>query len=136
MRKGISISASAPDRQRLEAIIADRNAPQKHVWRVRIVLLTAAGVGTHGIMRETGRSKTCVWRWQERFMAEGIDGLLCDRTRPPGKAPVSAEKTAQVLRLTQSPPPHEATHWTVRAMAAASGLATPQCLDSFQRRLS
>lgn len=123
MRKGIFISVSAPDRQRLEDIVADRNTPQKHVWRARIVLLTADGVGTHGIMRETGKSKTCAWRWQERFMAEGVGGLLRDKTRPPGKAPVSAEKTAEVLRLTQSPPPHEATHWTVRAMAIASGLA-------------
>ncbi len=29
-------------------------------------------------MRETGKSKTCVWRWQERFAAEGVDGLLVD----------------------------------------------------------
>ena len=33
-------------------------------------------------MRETGKSKTCVWRWQERFAAEGVDGLLHDKTRP------------------------------------------------------
>jgi hypothetical protein len=45
----------------------------------QIVLLSAAGVGTNGIMRQTGKSKTCVWRWQERFMAEGFDGLLHDK---------------------------------------------------------
>ena len=33
-------------------------------------------------MRRTGKSKTCVWRWQERFIEEGVDGLLRDKTRP------------------------------------------------------
>ncbi|MEM9431605.1 MAG: IS630 family transposase, partial [Pseudomonadota bacterium] len=36
MRSGLSISVSATDFRRLEAVIADRNAPQKHVWRARI----------------------------------------------------------------------------------------------------
>jgi leucine-zipper of insertion element IS481 len=46
------------------------------------VLLSAEDLGTNAIMRETGKSKTCVWRWQERFAAEGVDGLLRDKTRP------------------------------------------------------
>jgi hypothetical protein len=63
-------------------IVDDRNSPQKHVWRARIVLATADGLGTATIMRTTGVSKTFVWRWQERFMSEGVDGLLRDKTRP------------------------------------------------------
>jgi transposase len=123
MRSGVSISVSPADRRRLEAIVADRKSAQKHVWRARIILLTDDGLGTAAVMREAGVSKTCVWRWQERFMAEGIDGLLRDRTRPPGKAPVPADRTAEIVRLTQAPPPHEATHWTARAMAETAGLA-------------
>ena len=82
MRPGISITLSSADRKRLQTIIKDRNAAQKHVWRAGIVLLSADGVGTNEIMRQTGTSKTCVWRWQERFVEEGIDGLLRDKTRP------------------------------------------------------
>ena len=81
MRTGIVIDVSASDRARLEAV-ADRNSPQKHVWRARIVLLTAAGCGTNEIMRQAGVAKTAVWRWQERFMQAGVDGLLRDKTRP------------------------------------------------------
>ena len=123
MRSGISIAVSPADRRRLEAIVTDRNSAQKHVWRARIILLTDDGCGTAAIMREAGVSKTCVWRWQERFMSEGIEGLLRDRTRPPGKAPVPADRAAEIVRRTQEPPPHEATHWTARAMAKAAGLA-------------
>jgi transposase len=83
MRTGISITLKPGDRRRLKALARDRNAPQKkHVWRARIVLLSADGVSTSETMRQTGKSKTCVWRWQERFMQEGYGGLLRDKTRP------------------------------------------------------
>ncbi|CAM3301204.1 hypothetical protein SPAN111604_15070 [Sphingomonas antarctica] len=82
MRSGIVIDLTSADRERLERIGKDRNAPQKHVWRAEIVLLSADGVGTSGIMRRTDTSKTCVWRWQERFMQEGVEGLLRDKTGP------------------------------------------------------
>jgi Winged helix-turn helix len=82
MRAGKSLSVSSADIRRLKALVQDRNTPQKHVWRAEIVLLTAGGVGANEIMRRTAKSKTCVWRWQERFIEEGFDELLRDKTRP------------------------------------------------------
>ena len=82
MRSGISFTISSRDRQRLQAIVADPKSPQKHVWRARIVLLSGDGAGTSAIIAETGKSKTCVWRWQEQFMHEGVDGLLTAPVRP------------------------------------------------------
>jgi hypothetical protein len=75
----------------------------------RIVLLSAEGVGTNAIMRETGKSKTCVWPWQERFAAEGVEGLLHDKTRPsriPRLDPAIAER---VVALTMEEPTREET---------------------------
>ena len=74
MRTGVTLSVTAADLDRLHALVKDRNAPQKHVWRAQIVLLSAEGVGTNAIMRETGKAKTCVWRWQERFASRGREG--------------------------------------------------------------
>jgi transposase len=56
-------------------------------------------------------------------MAEGVDGLLREKTRPPGRPGTPDEKVAEVIRPTREPPPHEATHWTIRAMGNAVGLA-------------
>ncbi len=67
MREGISIEVSAADRAGLEAVVADRNSPQKHVWRAKIILATADGPGTSAILRRSGKSKPCVRRWQRRF---------------------------------------------------------------------
>ena len=118
MRTGITVAVKAADRTRLEAIAADRNSAQKHVWRARIVLLTADGLGTQEVMRQTGKSKTCVWRWQERFMHEGVDGLLRDKTRPSRIPPLPPAIGERVVALTQADPPGETTHWTAAAMAA------------------
>jgi hypothetical protein len=123
MRSGITFVVTAPDRTRLEALISACGSPQKHVWRARIILLTDDGLGTIAIMAETGKSKTCVWRWQERYMAQGVDGLLRDKTRPPGIAPLETALVDKVVALTLEPPAQEATHWTVRAMAKVVGIA-------------
>jgi transposase len=119
MRTGISITLKPADRRRLAALARDRNAPHKHVWRAEIVLLSANGVGTNEIMRRTGKSKTCVWRWQERFMQEGYDGLLRDKTRPARIPPLGSDIIERVVTLTQTDPPAEATHWTAAMMAKA-----------------
>ena len=132
MRTGISIALDAADREALEALAADGNTPQKHVWRARIVLLSADGVGTNAVMAATGTSKTTVWRWQERFLAEGVAGLLRDKTRPPGRLPIAGDRTASVVAMTLKPPPHEATHWTARAMAGSVGLAVSTVQKSWK----
>lgn len=57
------MNISQSDRRWLEAIVADRSAPQKHVWRAKIILATADGCGTSKIMRRSGKAKPIVWRW-------------------------------------------------------------------------
>jgi transposase len=99
MRAGKSVTVSSAEARRLKALVKDRNAPQKHVWRAKIVLLAADGVGTNEIMRQTGKSKTCVWRWQERFMEEGFEGLLRDKTRPSRIKPLGPEASERVVAL-------------------------------------
>ena len=118
MREPCCLWLSAADRARLAAIAADRNSPQKHVWRARIVLLTADRFGTVEIMRRTGKGKPSVWRWQARFMEAGVDGLLRDRPGRRASRRWRPSWSSGWSRGRWQPPPGEATHWTVRAMAA------------------
>src|SRR6202163_3261923 len=122
MRAGIVVNVTSEDRRRLEAILGDRNRPQKHVARAKVILATGDGCGTTEIISRSGLSKPVVWRWQERFMREGVDGLVRDKTRKPGKAPTPAATVQRVVDLTTSDPPGETTHWTVRMMAKTVGI--------------
>src|SRR6266446_4677578 len=131
MRAGIVVNVTREDRRRLEAIVSDRSAPQKHVWRAQIILATDDGCGTAEIMWRSGKAKPVVWTWKARFMAEGVDGLLRDKTRKPGKLPLPAATVQKVIDLVTGPSPAEATHWTGRMLAKAAGVS----LRSVQRIL-
>jgi transposase len=110
MRTGVTVHLNPRDRKRLQVIVDDRNSPQKHVWRARIVPATAEGLGTAAIMRTASVSKTAVWRWQERFMAEGVDSLLRNKTRPARVPKLADEVAERIVALALSEPPGETTH--------------------------
>jgi transposase len=114
---------SPVDRTTLEEWVGGRNTPQKLVWRARIVLLSAARTGVMAITRTVGKSKVTVARWQERYLSQGIDGLRRDGTRPGRKPPLSAQTIQQVVHKTLHEKPPGATHWSLRKMAAVSGLS-------------
>src|SRR5262245_4164915 len=120
MAQNLCVIVSAEDRA-LPALIDDRNRPLKHIQRAQIVLSSADRLPVLQVARRVGVSRPAVWRWQKRYAEAGVDGLLRDKTRPPGRKPVPTATVTQVLALTQSKPSGEATHWTGRAMAKAVG---------------
>src|SRR5277367_5083111 len=123
MSKIALITIEGSDRNELERLIRDRNTAQKVVWRARIVLLAAQGLGAGAIAEATGKSQLTVRRWRRRFLTRGVDGLLKDASRPPRRKPLTAEKIAEVVHMTLHTKPPNATHWSVRSMAAAAGLS-------------
>jgi transposase len=129
MRKIERILISAADRERLERLVRDRNAPQKVVWRARIVLLASEGVTAEAIAAAVGKSLLTVRRWRRRYVATGVDGLLKDATRPSRVKPLNPEKIRQVVHMTLHEKPPNATHWSGRSMAKAAGIS----LSSIQR---
>src|SRR6516165_4781075 len=123
MRKIERISISDADRERLERLVRDRNTPQKLVWRARIVLLATDGLTAEAIAAAAGKSLLTVRRWRRRYMAKGVDGLLTDATRPPGRKPLSAETIKRVVHMTLHERPPNATQWSARTMAKAVGIS-------------
>jgi hypothetical protein len=71
MKTQACIWLSPEDRATLEGWVADRNTPQKLVWRSRIVLLSADRLGKMAVIRAVGKCKRTVDRWQKRYMARG-----------------------------------------------------------------
>jgi transposase len=123
MAQTVCIVLADEDRTRLAAIVGDRNRPQKHVQRARIVLLSADRLPVLAVARQTEASRPAVWRWQQRFAEQGVDGLLRDKTRRPGKKPLPAATVAKILALPCGEPPRQATHWTGRMVAKAAGVS-------------
>jgi transposase len=123
MAQTVSVIVPAEDRARLAAIVGDRSRPLKHVQRARIVLHSADRLPVSAVARLADVSRPAVWRWQRRYSEGGVERLLREGSRKPGKTPTPLATIAQVVALTCSEPPGEVTQWTGRAMSKATGLS-------------
>jgi transposase len=123
MAQTVSLLLSPQDRAGLQEIVNNRRRPMKHVLRARIILLSGERLPVLEIAKRAGVSRPMVWRWQQRFAEEGLDGLLRDKTRPPGTPPTPQAMVHAVVERTLREPPGAVTHWTGRAMAKAIGLS-------------
>src|SRR6266699_912833 len=103
------IQVAPEDRERLVKLVKDRNTPQKIVWRSQIVLFAGEGIGAVEVATRVGKSVLTVRRWRRRYASKGVDGLLKDATRPPGRKPLTARKIKQVVNLTLNDKPPDAT---------------------------
>ena len=92
------------------------------------MLVTADDHDIAEIMRATGKAKTVIWRWQERFGQEGVAGLWRDKTRPSRVPPLGPEEAERVVALTLAGPPPTASHWTGAAMAKATAISVSSVL--------
>jgi transposase len=101
MAQTVNVIVNEEDRQRLGAIISDRSRSLKRVQRAQI-FRSAERLSVIDVAEAVGVSRPAVWRWQVRYAEEGVEGLLHDKTKPPGKAPLSTAKVAGVLALTCS----------------------------------
>src|SRR5215472_18046809 len=91
MAQQVCVVLNNAEREELVAIAADRNRPRKHVERARIVLASADRHSARRVAQSIGLSRPTVRRWLQRFAESGVDGLLRDKTRKPGKVPITAE---------------------------------------------
>jgi transposase len=123
MAQTVSVVVSVEDRARLAAIIGDRSRPLKHTQRARIVMHSADRLTVQEVARRSGVSRPAVWRWQQHYAEGGVERLLREGSRKPGKPPTPLATVARVVALTCTEPPGEVTHWTGRAMAEATGLS-------------
>ena len=90
------------------------------VERARIVLRAAAGLQDQQIASELGITPEKAARWRNRYLDGGIKGLEKDASRPGRPRIIS---TAEVIHKTTQEQPFNATHWSTRTMAAATGLS-------------
>lgn len=129
MPKQTCIWLSPVDRAALGGWVADRNTPQKLVWRARIVLMSAPGTETMTVVRGLGKSKRTVGRWQERYLAQGIDGLRRDASRPGRKPPLSSAVIERVVAMTLRETPPRTRHCRHPGVGVAGPEPCPRLTD-------
>ena len=110
------------DRETLERWMRRRKTAQGLAMRSRIVLRCASGMSNTQVADELRVSNATVGRWRSRFIARGPAGLL-DEQRCGAPRRVSDAQVEEVVVRTLETTPRDATHWSTRGMATASGLS-------------
>ncbi len=122
MRVAPPVVLDSEQRKRLQQWARSRSLPMRQVQRAQIILLAADGKQDLEIAAEANISNQKAARWRKRFVQNGFPGLEKDATRP-GRTPIiTSAKIQDVVRKTTQEKPDNATHWSTRTMAAASGI--------------
>src|SRR5213080_1934386 len=118
----VEVVLSDEDRQVLERWARRPKSSQALALRCRIVLAAAEGRSSTEITAELGCTGSRVGRWRGRFARRGFDGLH-DEPRPGKPRSISDEDVERVIVKTLEEQPADATHWSTRSMAAATGMS-------------
>jgi len=110
------------ERLTLERLTNRRKSAQAMALRARIVLACAAGATNREVAAELRVNPATVGKWRRRFVADRLDGLF-DEPRPGATRTVTDDKVERVIVKTLEEKPADATHWSTRAMARATGMS-------------
>ena len=123
MRIAPAVSLSESDRKLLQKWSRGRSTPSRLVLRAKIVLLAADGVENKTIAQQLETSEPTVGLWRRRFVESGMNGIAKDATRPGRPRKDRRELERQIIERTTQTTPSNATHWSLRTLAAELNVA-------------
>ena len=118
----VEIVLTASERDELEGLSKRRKTAQGLASRARIVLAAAEGIQNKEIVERLGVSANTVGKWRRRFATLRCAGLY-DEPRPGAPRRIDDDAIAETIRKTLEETPANATHWSLRSMARATGYA-------------
>jgi len=118
-----NLPLSESERMQLLALSRHRSTPRGIVLRLNIVLGAAEGIANHALARKLSTSLPTVLLWRRRFDSGGLAAVLEDRPRSGRPKQISEQREAALVEATIRTTPSDATHWSVRTMAASQKLS-------------
>jgi len=126
---------NAEDKALMEKLLSSGHIQHKFAVRLRTVLLRSKGKGTEEISEFLGIHPASVGSCINRYNRHGLDSLLRDKTRKPGKTPVSQEVRNEICRLVCTERPQGETHWSSRTLARRIGGISHSAVSRILREL-
>jgi transposase len=121
-RRAVGLLLTDVERTELQGLAARRSTAQAMALRARIVLACAEGAQNRDVAAGLGTCKHTVSKWRRRFAENRVEGLR-DEARPGAPRTVEDERIEALITATLESIPPDATHWSSRGMARASGLS-------------
>src|SRR4249920_3926782 len=120
-----SLVLSVAERSYLERQVRRHRVARSLSERCRVILRCADGLPSKSVGAELGLHEHTVGKWRRRFLRDRCDGLL-DEVRPGRPRTINDDQVAAVIERTLRTTPADATHWSIRSMAAETGFPTPR----------
>jgi transposase len=113
---------SSDEREYLERQVRRRRVARSMSERCRIILRCADGIPSKAVAIELGVHEHTVGKWRRRFLRGRVEALL-DEVRPGRPRTIADDQVAAVIERTLRSTPVDATHWSIRSMAGATGFS-------------
>jgi transposase len=110
------------ERAELRRLVRQPGTRQALATRCKAILLDQEGWTYAAIGDKLDMREQTVLKWRKRFLTHRLAGLK-DQPRPGAKRTITDQQIAEVVRMTLEDKPPDATHWSLRSMAAASGIS-------------
>jgi len=110
------------DKSLMEKLLSARHIQHKYAIRLQTIQLRDKGKGTGEIAEFLGIHPSTVGLYINRYNKFGIDSLIQDKTRKPGKKPVSQKTKNEIYKLVCNEKPKGETHWSCRTLAKKTGI--------------
>lgn len=121
-RPKVELVLTEEERETLDRWARRPKSSQFLALRSRIVLACGRGLSNKQVAEELRVTRPTVGKWRKRFVERRLDGLL-DEPRPGAPRKISDTQVEHVITKTLESKPVNATHWSTRGMAKASGLS-------------
>src|SRR5258705_2243415 len=121
-RSKAELALSEAEREALERWARRPSSAQALAQRARIVLACASGETNEAVAAVERVTPQTVGKWRQRFVARRLEGVL-DEPRPGRPRTIGDEQVERVIVTTLEQMPVDATRWSTRSMAAATGLS-------------
>lgn len=132
-RPAAALDVSEAQKRQLEALARAGTTPQRVACRCRVILLASQGVANHAIGQQTGLSRPAILAARTAFAARGVQGLGKAKKRERSRRRLTLELERKILETTLKTRPADATHWSVRVLAAQLGVSRMMVQRVWQR---
>jgi transposase len=116
------LNLTEAERETLQNWVRRPKSAQALALRARMILRCAEGMTNTQVAAQTGVRNATVGKWRQRFVERRLDGLL-DEPRPGAPRKITDAEVERALAMTLESTPKDATHWSTRSLAQASGLS-------------
>jgi transposase len=120
--KKLESNLNSEDRDLMQKLLSAGHIKHKYAVRLQTILLRKKGKGTGEISEFLGIHQSTVGLYINRYNTLGIESLLSDKTRKPGKEPIRQEIKDEICRLVCNEKPKGETHWSCQSLAKKVGI--------------